>query len=156
MKKMLSVFMAIAMVLMMAALVSASPQEKGGQDCAMPGLFKHRIAKFLNLSQEQIEKMKEVRNNFQKDTRDLKYDLAAKRLEMRKLFTDPKTDEATLIAKQKELNALRQQLMEKRGQMAIEQRRILTAEQIAKLDKLPPMRAMMKRHHEAEAGNAKE
>jgi len=38
---------------------------------------------------------------------------------MRKLFTDPKTDEATLLAKQKELNSLRQQMLEKKLQMKI-------------------------------------
>ena len=74
---------------------------------------KFGLAKNLNLSQEQKEKMKELRSRYYSDTRDLKYDLAAKRLEMRKLFTDPRTDEPTLLAKQKELNNLRQQLLEK-------------------------------------------
>jgi len=70
----------------------------------------------LNIStfhQSRRKKMKESRSNYKSETRDLKYDLAAKRLEMRKLFTDPKTDEATLLAKQKELNSLRQQMLER-------------------------------------------
>jgi hypothetical protein len=63
--------------------------------------------------------------------------MAIKRLEMKKLFTDPKTDDATLLAKQKELSALRQQMSDKIAQMMIEGRKILTPEQIMKLDRLP-------------------
>jgi Spy/CpxP family protein refolding chaperone len=56
---------------------------------------------------------------------------------MRKLYTDPNTDEATLLAKQKELNTLRQQLLEKMSQRNMEWRKILTPEQITKLDQIP-------------------
>jgi Spy/CpxP family protein refolding chaperone len=102
-----------------------------------PAREKFSLAKYLNLSPEQKEKMKESRSSYKSETRDLRYDLAAKRLEMHKLFTDPKTDEATLLAKQKELNSLRQQLLEKKSQMKIEWRKILTPEQITKLDNVP-------------------
>jgi Spy/CpxP family protein refolding chaperone len=60
---------------------------------------------------------------------------------MRKLFTDPKTDDETLLAKQKEISELRHQLSDKKDAMKIEWRKILTPEQIAKLDKIPH------RHH---------
>ena len=102
-----------------------------------PVLEKFSLAKYLNLSPEQKEKMKGSRSSYKSETRDLRYDLAAKRLEMRKLFTDPKTDEATLLAKQKELNSLRQQMLEKKLQMKISWRKILTPEQITKLDNIP-------------------
>jgi Spy/CpxP family protein refolding chaperone len=102
-----------------------------------PDREKFSLAKYLNLSPEQKEKMEESRSRYHNDTRDLKYDLAAKRLEMRKLFTDPKTDEATLLAKQKELNTLRQQLIEKKSQRKMEWRKILTPKQITKLDQMP-------------------
>ncbi len=52
---------------------------------------------------------------------------------MRKLFTDPKTSDSVPLAKPHELNNQRMQLMGKRGQMKIEWRKILTAQQIAKL-----------------------
>jgi Spy/CpxP family protein refolding chaperone len=65
-----------------------------------------------------------------------------KRLEMRKLFTDPKVDDATLLAKQKEVSSLRQRLMDTRAQMMIEGRKILTPEQIQKLDRMPMGRGM--------------
>jgi Spy/CpxP family protein refolding chaperone len=93
--------------------------------------------KHLGLSDQQLAKMKELRNRFHADTRDLRYNLEIKRVEMRKLFTDPKTDDKTLLAKQKEIRDIRQQLSEKKAQMKIEWRKILTPEQIAKLDKMP-------------------
>ena len=92
--------------------------------------------KHLGLTDQQLARMKELKNSFRNDTRDLRYGLEIKRLEMRKLFTDPKTDDATLLAKQKEISKLRQQLSKKRAQMKIEWRKILTPEQIAKLDKI--------------------
>jgi Spy/CpxP family protein refolding chaperone len=88
--------------------------------------------------------MKDLRNGFRNDTRDLRYNLAIKRIEMRKLFTDPQTDDATLIAKQKEISDLRQQLSDKKAVMKLKWRKILTPEQIAKLDRIP------QRHHAKE------
>lgn len=91
---------------------------------------------FLGLSKEQIAKMQGLRDRFYNETRDLRYDMAQKRLEMRKLFMDPKTDDATLLAKQKEMSALRQKLQDKMAQMMIEGRKILTPEQLQKLDRM--------------------
>ncbi|MDR2019061.1 MAG: Spy/CpxP family protein refolding chaperone [Syntrophobacterales bacterium] len=91
----------------------------------------------LNLSGEQKEKAKDLRNRFRADTRDLRYDLEMKRLEMRKLFTDPNASEAAIVAKQREIGTLFQKLFEKRAQMKIEWRKILTAEQISNLDQTP-------------------
>jgi Spy/CpxP family protein refolding chaperone len=54
---------------------------------------------------------------------------------MRKLFTDPKAPDSALLAKQKELDALLVKLMDRKAQMKIEWRRVLTPEQIEKLDR---------------------
>jgi Spy/CpxP family protein refolding chaperone len=62
--------------------------------------------------------------------------MCASPFEVRKLFTDPKTDDATLLAKEKELNALRLPLMDKKAEMKVEWRKILTAEQIQMLDRI--------------------
>jgi Spy/CpxP family protein refolding chaperone len=97
------------------------------------GRFGH--ADLLGLSKEQIDKMHALRDRFFNETRDLRYDMAQKRLEMRKLFMDPKTDDATLLAKQKEMSALRQKMADKMAQMMIEGRKILTPEQLQKLDR---------------------
>jgi hypothetical protein len=79
--------------------------------------------------------MKELMGRFRADTHDLKYDLRIKKIEVKKLFTDPKTDDATLLAKEKELNKLRLQLMDKKAEMKVEWRKILTPAQIGLLDR---------------------
>ncbi|HUN54020.1 MAG TPA: Spy/CpxP family protein refolding chaperone, partial [Smithella sp.] len=129
-----AVVIAIIFVIASVAIVSSAyamqPAEKTGH---------HKefcIKKYLNLSDKQIASMKELRNSFQNDTRDMRYDLKIKRIEMRKLFTDPKTDDAALLAKHKEISDLRQQLSDKKVQMKIQWRKILTPEQIMKLDKI--------------------
>ena len=109
------------------------------------GPARHGFGAFLNLTQEQRDRMKEIRSRFRADTHDLKYDIRLKHLEMRKLFTDPKTDDQTLLAKQKELSMLVQKLMDKKAQMKIEWRHVLTPEQIQKLDRMPKGHGM--RHH---------
>jgi Spy/CpxP family protein refolding chaperone len=131
-------FIIIAVIIASVAVLSSAyamqPAEKTGH---------HRefcFKKNLNLSDKQLASMKELRNNFLNDTRDLRYNLEIKRIEMRKLFTDPKTDDAALLAKQKEISELRQQLSEKKAQMRIDWRKILTPEQILKLDKMPHKR----------------
>jgi hypothetical protein len=53
---------------------------------------------------------------------------------MWKLFTDPKTGDSTLLAKQKEISALRRKLSDRMAQMMIEGRKILTPDQRNRLD----------------------
>ncbi len=96
--------------------------------------FKAGFGHYLKLSQEQKTKMRELWLRHFAETHNLRYDLMQKRLEMARLFTDPKTDSATLLAKHKELSAVQQQLMDKRAQAVIEWRGLLTPEQIQKLD----------------------
>jgi Spy/CpxP family protein refolding chaperone len=131
----------VPLVLLLVGLttvVCAAPPDPGQ---AGPHGFQkhHRFHKFgpcLNLTQEQRDKMKEIRTRFQADTHDLKYDIRIRKLEVRKLFTDPKTDDATLLAKEKELNARKAQFMDKKAEMKVEWRKILTPEQIQMLDRI--------------------
>ena len=88
-------------------------------------------------SQEQKQQMRAVWNRYRNDVHDLRYNLMEKRIEARKLFTDPKADQAAILAKERELNGLRQKLMERTMQAKLEWRSILTPEQIAKLDSMP-------------------
>jgi Spy/CpxP family protein refolding chaperone len=97
------------------------------------------IAKHLNLSREQQDKLHNLTNRYFSETRNMRYELAEKRLEMWKLFTDPKTGDSTLLAKQKEISALHQKLSDKMAQMMIEGRKILTPEQLNRLDMMGMM-----------------
>ncbi len=132
----------------LATVVFAAPPDPGPTGPAQVtgpgghGGFHHRFASRLNLAQEQRDKMRELRNRYYTDTHDLRYDIRLKRLEMRKLFTDPKVDDATLMAKQKEVSSLRLKLMDRKAEMKLAWRKILTPEQIQKLDWMPMGRGM--------------
>jgi Spy/CpxP family protein refolding chaperone len=102
----------------------------------MPSIHRE-LVRNLNLSKEQLNKIRELENVYYKETRDMRYDLALKHIEMCKLFTDSKTDENALYTKQKEISALNKKLIDKTWQKFIEERKILTPEQLAKLDQMP-------------------
>jgi Spy/CpxP family protein refolding chaperone len=91
------------------------------------------LAANLNLSKEQMDKMWQMREKFRNDTQKLRYELFQKRLEMKTIFSDPKADDATIVAKQKELSALRQNMTDKMVEFRLAQRKILTPEQLKKL-----------------------
>ena len=130
-------FLVFVATIVLAA--APDPGPTGADHPAWGGMHKghSHFGAMLGLSKEQKEKMRELRIRQQDATRDLKYDLAMKALEMKKLYTDPKTDDTTLLAKQKEVQAVLFKLIEKRGEAKIEFRKILTPEQIKKLDRMP-------------------
>ena len=97
----------------------------------------NELAAYLGLTRAQIDKCRALRNRFYRETRDLRYDFFQKQLEMKKLFADPNVTEARLLEKEKELSPVRQRLMDKVAQTIIEGRKILTPEQIEKLDQIP-------------------
>ena len=139
------IFIVIAVLIVSAAFVASAyalqPDKK-------PGSHKEFcFKKHLGLSDQQLAKMKELKNRFRSDTRDLRYNLEIKQVEMRKLFTDPKTDDETLLAKQKEISELRHQLSDKKDGMKIEWRKILTPGQIAELDRIPHRNHERWAHH---------
>jgi Spy/CpxP family protein refolding chaperone len=111
----------------------------------------HRDGQFgprLNLTREQKDKLKEIREHFFADTHDLRYDIRIMKLETEKLFTDPKADGASILVKDKELNSLVGRLMDKRAEMMMESRKILTPEQIQRLGRGFPHHSQgpMRRH----------
>lgn len=134
MKKIYAVLIALLFVSLTTAAFAAPP------DTGKPGFQKHPgfhpFGPRLNLTEDQRGKMKELRKNFWADTHDLRYDIKMKRVEVQKLFTDPKTDDATLLSKEKELNDLKHQLMDKKAEMKVEWRKILTPDQIRMLDRI--------------------
>jgi len=95
------------------------------------------MADFLNLSKDQVDRMQKIWARYYLETRDMRYDMLQKKLEMHKLFTDPRVSAPTLMAKEKELGALQQKLFERRAQMLIDERAVMTPEQVQKLDFMP-------------------
>ncbi len=88
----------------------------------------------LQLTPDQAARMHDLWDRYYTNTRGPRYDLMQKCLEMQKLFTDPKTDAATLRAKYKEIAAIRDRLMDMKAQAMIESRSLLTPDQIKRLD----------------------
>ncbi len=146
MKKLHVVFLALLLVALGTVVYAAppGPDAAASPDGNLQGRawHHHPFGVRLDLSKEQKDRMREVWNRYRTDVHDLRYDLMEKRVEAKKLFTDPKTDQATLVSKEKELNGLREKLMERRTQAKLEWRSILTPEQIQKLDRMPGRRAM--------------
>jgi Spy/CpxP family protein refolding chaperone len=136
MKKLYLLSIALLFVCLSTVVFAASPDpgKSGPQGFQKRGC--HKLGPRLDLTQEQRGKMKELMMRFQADIHDLKYNIRIKKLEARKLFSDPKTDDATLLAKEKELNGLKLMLMDKKATMKVEWRKILTPEQIRMLDRI--------------------
>jgi zinc resistance-associated protein len=91
----------------------------------------------LNLSPEQTQKMDSMRASFFKETTPLRNEMTTKHLELRALWSQSNPDQAQILAKQKEINALRAQMQEKSTKFRLEARNILTPEQQAQFRDLP-------------------
>jgi Spy/CpxP family protein refolding chaperone len=92
----------------------------------------------LNLTPEQTQKMQDLQENFFKGSLTLRNEMQIKQLELRTLWAQTNPDQEKLLAKQKEINALRTQLQEKATQNRLEMRKILTPEQQAQLGAYGP------------------
>jgi hypothetical protein len=64
------------------------------------------LSRYLKLSSDQLERIETLRNGLYRETRDLRYDLLKKRLDMSRLFADPSTSGAALISAHKEALSL--------------------------------------------------
>ena len=85
----------------------------------------------LNLSPEQISKLKALKEKFWKETIFLRNQMHVKRLELKTLWTVPTPEKDKIIAKQKELMDLFNQLQSKVTDYRLEARSYLTPEQSA-------------------------
>jgi len=86
----------------------------------------------LNLTPEQKAKFRELRRKFVTENAQLIGALVAKRLEFNSLWTDPKADSQVILAKERELRALKNRMKDKIIQYKLEARSSLTPEQIEK------------------------
>lgn len=73
---------------------------------AQPGMGPRGAA----LTPEQAQKIYDLRQQFLKETEELRQQMFVKRNELNSLWASPTPDEAQILAKQKELNALRDQI----------------------------------------------
>ena len=85
----------------------------------------------LNLTPEQKGKLEALKDKFRKETVFLRNQMQVKRLELRTLWTVPTPEKNKIIAKQKELGDLFNQLQSKVTDYRLEARSYLTPEQAA-------------------------
>jgi Spy/CpxP family protein refolding chaperone len=84
-----------------------------------------------SLTPEQQTKFQELTQKFNEETAALKGSLLGKRLELQALWSNPKTEPDTLMAKEREMRDLQNQMDEKSLQHKLEIRKLLTPEQIS-------------------------
>ena len=100
--------------------------------------FQERMAKYLDLSQEQMAQIQELRKKHFADTRSLREDLMERRAEMRRLYTDSAASDNAIKAKAAEIGSLQQLLRDDMIRLRLEERNILTPDQLKKLSEFEP------------------
>jgi Spy/CpxP family protein refolding chaperone len=78
----------------------------------------------MNLTPDQAGKLFDLKEKFRTDTASLRKGLLIKRLEMKALWKAENPDEKAIIAKHKEISALRDQMMEKMVPFRLEAKKI--------------------------------
>jgi zinc resistance-associated protein len=110
--------LALAMTLGLAASSWARPGGGmgGGMGCGMMGA--------MNLTPDQAGKFFDLKEKFKNDTAATRKQMMVKHAELAALWKAEKPDQAAITAKQKEINALRDQMQEKRTAFQLEARKI--------------------------------
>ena len=112
--------LALALSLGLAASSWAQPMGKGMMGKGMgPG---HGM--MMNLTPEQAGNLFDLKEKFHNDTAALRKQMWVKRAEMAALWKAEKPDEKAVLAKQKEINAVRDQLQEKMVAFRLEAKKI--------------------------------
>ncbi|MEW6387871.1 MAG: periplasmic heavy metal sensor [Thermodesulfobacteriota bacterium] len=83
-----------------------------------------------NLTPEQAGKAFDLRQKFMNDTASLRKGMAVKRAELRALWQAENPDEKAIVAKQKELSALKEQFQSKAVPFRLEMRKIVPQTQV--------------------------
>ncbi|MCL6584277.1 MAG: Spy/CpxP family protein refolding chaperone [bacterium] len=96
-----------------------------------------RLGRYLDLSTKQQQQMHDLRFAFQKKTIDLRDQIGKKRLEQKALLEAETVDWKKVDALTDEIAKLRASIEKERMRQRVEMRKILTPEQLKKLESLP-------------------
>jgi zinc resistance-associated protein len=121
------VVLALTLILGLAAYSGARPfggGMGGGMDCGMGRGMGHGMMGAMNLTPEQAGKLFDAKEKFRNDTAQVRKQMLIKRVELRGLWKAENPDEKAIVAKQKELNALQGQMIEKKVALRLEARKI--------------------------------
>jgi Spy/CpxP family protein refolding chaperone len=141
-KRTVTLFLFFLLILAQSALAQGPPEKKdweyrGGRGMMM-GPMHHPMqdwARQLNLTDEQMARLQELRESYLGDTLAWRNELVIKRFDLRDLLHNPQADVNQVLAKQREVSALESKIQERAVLYQLEMRKVLTPDQI-KL--LPP------------------
>ena len=141
-KRTVTLFLFFLLILSQSALAQGPPEKKdweyrGGRGMMM-GPMHHPMqdwARQLNLTDEQMARVQELRESYLRDTLAWRNELVIKRFDLRDLLHNPQADVNQVLAKQREVSALESKIQERAVLNQLEMRKVLTPDQI-KL--LPP------------------
>ncbi len=91
----------------------------------------------LNLTVEQTQKMRDIQENFLKETDPLRNELRAKENELRAVWDSRNPDQEKILRKQKEIKGLEAQIQAEVHRYREEARKFLTPEQLAQMGTFP-------------------
>jgi Spy/CpxP family protein refolding chaperone len=97
-----------------------------------------QIFKNLELTPEQQQKLLAIRQDFQKETQPLRFEIQRKQLELRQLWSAQTLNQSAIETKTKEIAGLRVQMVKKARAMQEKMKSILTAEQRRKWEERLP------------------
>ena len=135
------VSMAFAAVLLSTALAASAfafgpgggwGRGHGGWPCYNQGAGPIPAAAQLNLTEEQTEKIRALREAHLKDVKPLQEKMFSKRGDLRLLWLQANPDQGKILALQKEIRSLRDQMDDKRISHRLAVLKVLTPEQQAK------------------------
>ena len=114
---------ALGLSLILGVASWAKPNEMGGPQ-AHWGDRGHQ-GRFANLTPEQVGQLFDLRQKFLDDSASLRKEMAIKRAELRLLWRSENPDEKQILAKLKEINAIRDKLQPKFVALRLEVRKLL-------------------------------
>lgn len=132
MKKLMAVMAVIAMAAVMASTLAEARRgwwsgERG------PGYYDLAAAPGLNLTAEQSAKLASLREAHLRDVKPIQDQLYSKQGELKLLWLAKTPDQNKILAVQKETRSLRDQLAEKQAAYRLEAYKVLTPEQVTKI-----------------------
>ncbi|HAJ25666.1 MAG TPA: hypothetical protein DCG53_00200 [Syntrophus sp. (in: bacteria)] len=128
--------MAVMAVIAIAAVVTSSPAEarrgwEGGYTGG--GYYDLAAASGLNLTAEQTAKLTSLREAHLREVKPLRDQVYSKAGELRLLWLQQTPDQKKILTVQKEVRTLRDQLTDKQTAYRLEANKILTPEQLTKV-----------------------
>jgi protein CpxP len=136
-KRLVLLSFVVMLILPVLAQAQAGPAEEGLGPTPprgrMMGPMHHPMADWarrLNLTEAQMEKLRELRESYLQDTLAWRNERLIQRYHLRNMLRDPKVDPAKILAKQKEISELEAKIQERTVLFQLEAREVLTPEQM--------------------------